>query len=158
MGVHVPPILNPSPPPSPSHLSGLSQCPGFECPGFECPVSCIELGLVIYFTYGNKHVSILFSQVISPSPSPTDSKEIFLLLLLSGHCDQWSFFKVTQLISGRTRIEFGLAIYFTYGNMHVSMLFYQIIPPSPSPTESKTVLYIHVSFAVSHIGSLLPSF
>ena len=32
-------------PPSPSHPSGLSQCTSFEC-----PVSCIELGLVIYFT------------------------------------------------------------------------------------------------------------
>ena len=52
-------------PPSPSHPSGLSQCTGFEC-----PVSCIELGLVIYFIYGNIHVSMLFSQIISPLPSP----------------------------------------------------------------------------------------
>ena len=44
------------PPPSPSHPSGLSQCAGFEC-----PVSCIELGLVIYFTNGNIHVSMLLS-------------------------------------------------------------------------------------------------
>ena len=51
MGVHV------SPPPSSSHPSELSQCTGFEC-----PVSCIELELVIYFTYGNMHVSLLFSQ------------------------------------------------------------------------------------------------
>ena len=29
---------------------------------FECPASCIELALVIYFTYGNIHVSMLFSQ------------------------------------------------------------------------------------------------
>ena len=38
-------------PPSPSHSSGSSQCTGFEC-----PISCTELGLVIYFTYGNIHV------------------------------------------------------------------------------------------------------
>ena len=31
-----------------------------------------------------------------------------------------------------------LFIYFTYGNIHVLMLFSQIIPLSPSPTESKT--------------------
>ena len=51
-GVHVSPSWTPLPPPSPSHPSGLSQCTGFEC-----PVSCIELGLVIYFTYGNTHAS-----------------------------------------------------------------------------------------------------
>ena len=41
-------VPHPEPPPtsSPSHPFGLSQYTGFEC-----PVSCIELGLVIYFTY-----------------------------------------------------------------------------------------------------------
>ena len=48
--------------------------------------------------------------------------------------------------------------HFTYGNVHVSMLFSQIIPPLPSSNESKSVLYIHVSFAALHVGSLLPSF
>ena len=33
-----------------------------------------------------------------------------------------------------------LAIYFTYGNMHVSMLFFQITPPSAFPTVSKNVM------------------
>ena len=65
------PILNPLPPPSPSHPSGLSQCTGFEC-----PVSCIQCGLVIYFTYGNIHVSKLFSQIIPPLPSPRVQKAV----------------------------------------------------------------------------------
>ena len=51
MGVHVPP---PSwtllPLPSSPHHSGLSQSTSFEY-----PASCIELALVIYFTYGNIH-------------------------------------------------------------------------------------------------------
>ena len=67
MGVHVFPILNPSLPISlPSHPSGSSQCTSPEH-----PVSCIEFGPVIYFTYDNIHVSMLFSQIIPPSPSPT---------------------------------------------------------------------------------------
>ena len=53
-----------------------------QCTGFECPVSCIKLGLVIYFTYGNIHVSILFSQVIPPSPSPKSPKICSLYLCL----------------------------------------------------------------------------
>ena len=44
-----------------------------------------------------------------------------------------------------------LVIYFTYGNIHVSMLFCQIIPPSPPPTESKRLLYTSVSLSLSHI-------
>ena len=55
-------------------------------------------------------------------------------------------------------IEPGLEIYFTYDNIHVSMLFSQIIPPLLSPTKSKSLFFTSVSLAVSHIGSLLPSF
>ena len=55
-------------------------------------------------------------------------------------------------------IEPGLGIHFTCDNIHVSIPFSQIIPPLPSPRVQKTVLYICVSFAVSHTGLLLPSF
>ena len=55
------PHPEPPPPSSPSHPSGLSQWTGFEC-----PVSCIKLGLMISFTNGNLHVSMLFSQIIPP--------------------------------------------------------------------------------------------
>ena len=55
-------------------------------------------------------------------------------------------------------IKPGLAIRFLYDIIHVSMPFSQIIPRSLSHRVQKTVLYICVSFAVSHTGLLLPSF
>ena len=84
MGVHVFPILN-SPPtslPTPSLRSS-------QCTSPECPVSCIKPGLIHYmicFTYDNIHVSVLFSQIIPPLPSLTESKRLFytfVSLLLS---------------------------------------------------------------------------
>ena len=69
------------PPPSPSHPSGSSQCTSPEH-----PVSCIEPGLAICFTCYNLHVSVPFSQIIPPSPSPTEYKRLFytsVSLLLS---------------------------------------------------------------------------
>ena len=66
---------------SPYHLSRSSQCTSPEH-----PVSCIEPGLVIHFTYDIIHVSMPFSQIIPPSPSPTESKRLFyrsVSLLLS---------------------------------------------------------------------------
>ena len=75
------PSWTPLPSPYPSHPSGSSQCISPEH-----PVSCIEPGLVICSTYGNIHVPMLFSQIIPPSPSPTESKSLFFTsvsLLLS---------------------------------------------------------------------------
>ena len=65
------------PPPSSSHPSGSSQCTSPEH-----PVSCIKLGLAIYFTYDNIHVSMLFSQIIPPSPSLAQSISLFFVSLL----------------------------------------------------------------------------
>ena len=63
------PSCTPLPPPSPYHSSESSQCTSPEH-----PVSCIKPGLVIHFTYDIIHVSMLFSQIIPLSPSPTESK------------------------------------------------------------------------------------
>ena len=75
------PSWTPFPPPSPSHPSGLSQCTSPKH-----PVSCIKPGLAIHLTYDIIHVSMLFSQIIPPSPSPTESVRLFYIsvsLLLS---------------------------------------------------------------------------
>ena len=80
-GIHVFPILNPLPPPSPYHPSGSSQCTSPKH-----PVSGIEPGLAIHFIYDIIHVSMPFSQIIPLSPSPTESKKLFYIsvsLLLS---------------------------------------------------------------------------
>ena len=69
------------PPLSPYHPSGSSQCTSPKH-----PVSCIEPGLAIHFLYDIIHVSMSFSQIIPPCPSPTESKKRFYIsvsLLLS---------------------------------------------------------------------------
>ena len=48
-------------------------------------------------------------------------------------------------------IKPGLGIYFTYGNILFSMRFSQIIPPSSSPTESKSLFFISISLLLSCI-------
>ena len=75
------PSWTPLPLPSPYHPSGSSQCTRAKH-----PVSCIEPGLAIHFTYDIIDVSMPFSQIIPPSPSPTESKRLFytsVSLLLS---------------------------------------------------------------------------
>ena len=75
---HPEPLLRP---PSLYHPSGSSQCTSLKH-----PVSCIKPGLAIHFIYDIIHVSMPFSQIIPPSPSPTESKRLFytpVSLLLS---------------------------------------------------------------------------
>ena len=91
-GVHEFPILNPPPTSLPIPSSGSSQCTSPEH-----PVSCIEPGLAIHFTYDIIHVSMPFSQIVPPSPSPTESKRLFytsVSLLLS--CIQGYRYRLTK--------------------------------------------------------------
>ena len=81
MDVHVFPILNPP-------TTSLPIPPLWVIPGTnpEHSASCIEPGVAIYFIYVNIHVSMLFSQIIPPLPSPTESNSLFFTsvsLLLS---------------------------------------------------------------------------
>ena len=69
------------PSPTPYHLSESSPC---TSPSH--PVSCIEHRLVIHFLHDSIHVSVPFSHILPPSPSPTESKSPFytsVSLLLS---------------------------------------------------------------------------
>ena len=97
-----PTILNPplTTLPLPSlHPSGLSQSTSFGC-----PASCIKFVLVTYFTYGNIHVSMIFSQIVLPLPSPTESKSLFftsgslLLSRIQGYHYHLSKFHIYALI------------------------------------------------------------
>ena len=99
MDVHEFPILNPLPPPFPYHLSGSSQCTSPKHPG-----SCIEPRLAIHFLHDIIHVSMPFSQIIPPSPSPTESKSLFytsvslLLSRIQGYCYHLSKFHIYVLV------------------------------------------------------------
>ena len=66
-------VPNPEPPSHlPSHLSG-----SFPCTSPKHPVSCIEPRLAIRFLHDIIHISMPFSQITPPSPSPTESKRLF---------------------------------------------------------------------------------
>jgi len=87
------------PPPSPYHSSGSTQCTSPKH-----PVSCIEPGLVTRFIYDIIHISMPFSQIIPPSPSPTECKRLFyismslLLSCIQGYCYCLSKFHIYALI------------------------------------------------------------
>ena len=98
-GIHVFPILNPPPSSLPYPPSG-----SFQCTSPKHPVSCIEHGLATRFIYDIIHISMPFSQIIPPSPSPTESKRLFytlvslLLSRIQGYCSHLSKFHIYALV------------------------------------------------------------
>ena len=87
------------PPPSPYRPSGSTQCTGPKH-----LVSYIEPGLATSFIHDISHVSMPFSQIIPPTPTPTESKRLFyasVSLLLShtqGYCYHLSKFHIYVLV------------------------------------------------------------
>ena len=93
------PVWIPLPTPSLYHPSGSSQCTSPKH-----PVSFIKPGLVICFIYDIIHVSMPFSKIIPPSPSPTKSKRLFytsvslLLSCIQGYHYHLSKFHIYALV------------------------------------------------------------
>ena len=77
--------------------------------------------------------------ILTPSPNSLSTQSLWV-------------FTVHQVRALVSCIQPGLVICFTLDNIHVSMLFSQNVPPSPSPRVPKSVLYICVSFSVLHTG------
>ena len=74
----------------PPHIISLDH-PSAPAPSILYPVSCIKPRLAICFSHDSVHVSMPFSQIIPPSPSPSESKSPFytsvslLLSCIQGH-------------------------------------------------------------------------
>ena len=89
------PSWTPLPPPFPSHPSGSSQ--------HQPRAPCI-MHVAIRFTCNNLHVSMPFSHIIPPSPSPTESKRLFytsvslLLSCIQGYLYHLSEFHIYALV------------------------------------------------------------
>ena len=138
------PSWSPLPPPSPSHPSGSSQCTSPEH-----LVSCIEPGLAIHFLYDNIDVSMLFSQIIPPSPSPSESKRLFytsVFLLLSGiqfYCYHLSKFHIYALSS----VQFS----------SVAQSCPTVTPWIPARQTSLSITNSQSSLRLTSIQSVMPS-
>ena len=89
----------PLPPPTPHHPSRSSPCTSPKH-----PASCIEHRLEIHFLHDSIHVSMPFSQIIPPSPSPSESKSplytsvSLLLSRIQGHHYHLSKFHIYVLV------------------------------------------------------------
>jgi len=92
------------------------------------------IGFAIY--HHESTTGILVFPILNPPPSPYHPSG-------SSQC--------TSPKHPVSYIEPGLVTHFTYDIIHVSMPFSQIIPPSPSLTESKRLFYTSVSLLLSRI-------
>ena len=92
-GVYKLPILNP--PPTSHPISSL-----WIIPMHQPQASCIEHRLALRFLHDSIHVSMPFSRIIPPSPSPSESKSPFytsvslLLSRIQGHHYHLSNFRI----------------------------------------------------------------
>ena len=149
------PSWTPLPPPSSSHPSGSSQCTSPEH-----PVPCIEPGLVICFTYDNVH-AILHMDITRwsiPESHWLYSSQLKMekLYIVSKNKQGVDCGSAHEPLIAKFRLKLK-KVGKTTRPLFISMLFSQIIPPLPSPTESKRLFFTSVSLLLSHIRSSLPS-
>ena len=129
MGVHMFPILNSSPTSLP--IPSLWVIPVHQPRAPEHPVSCVEPGLAIHFTYDNLHVSMPFSHIILPSPSPVESKRLFYMSV-----SLFFFFLTLQYC-----IDFDMYQNESTTGIHVFAILN--LPPSSLPIPSLWVVPVH---------------
>ena len=155
MGIHVFYILNPSPTSLP--IPSLWVIPVHQP---WAPCICIEPGLVIRFTYDNIHVSMPFSQIIPPLPSPTESKRLIytsvslLLSRIQGYHYHLSKFHIYALVycigvflSGLLHSVF---IYFwKFSLTSVSPSISLFVPLFSSCRTCRNLLFADISFLLS---------
>ena len=136
------------PPPSPYPPSGSSQCTSPKHPAL-----CIEPGLVTHLIHDITHVSMPFSQISPPSPSPTESTRLIytsVSLLLSrtqGYCYCLSKFHIYALVYCIGVFLSGLLHYFLRSLSNLNKLYnpysilqifmstiriYHLLHPAPS--------------------------
>ena len=167
MGVHVSPILNPLPPPSPFHPSGSSQCTSFV-PCFThrtwkvksesevarlCPTLCdlMDCSLLVSSVHGILQARILEWVAIPFSRGSFQHRDQTQVSRIAGRL-------FTIWATRGSCIELGLAICLTYDNTRFNAILSNHPTLAFSHRVQKSVVYICVSSAVSHIGSSLPSF
>ena len=178
------------PPLSPYHPSESSQCTSLKH-----PISFIEPGLATRFIYDIIHVSMPFSQIIPPSPSPITVTHLFFNLnfvslfkifnfllfyfLTLQYCIGFAIYQHESTTSIHVPIlnpppsslpvpslwvvpvhqtQASSIVHWTWTGDSFHIWYYtcfnaisQIIPPSPSPTESKSLFYTTVSLLLSRI-------
>ena len=163
----------PNPPPTSHPNPSLWVVP--VDPGFDFPVSCIKLGLVIYVTYGNIHVSMLLSQVIPPLPSPTESKSLFFISVsLENSMDRGAWWSTVHGVAkSQTHLSthtvlnviFQIELFFSVVELYELFVYLEIKPLLATSfanvfTYSVDCLFIllMISFAVQMLASLTRSY
>ena len=164
---YIPPSWTSLPPPYLPYPSGLSQSTSL---GYS--TSCIELALVIYFIYGKYtcfnaillDVRAIWLRHLSPHWSPGLIRLIWLVRQVSSYSLTAPFASLPKLWaqSKRMTIPDRRGPVFRQGYTsscaplleppnNLSKLFSQIIPPSPSSTQNKSLFFTSVSLLLPWI-------